>query len=114
MRKVVAVVVSCGALAVLFVSSICLSVFFEQRRLEPMFGVKSYKEFQVKYASEIVGERMIEQNGKPFLVVYLRCSRNPLWLPSGCPVIISDSDGNIVDKCSDSGDNPKFIRKWNL
>lgn len=51
---------------------------------------------------------------KPFLVVYLRCSRNPLWLPSGCPVIISDFDGNIVDKCSDSGDNPKFIRKWNL
>lgn len=35
-------------------------------------------------------------------------------LSSGPAVFIFDEAGHIVDRCSDSGDDPEFLHKWNI
>lgn len=90
------------------------SVFLERLRLEPMFALSGYGEFVQKYDYEIMEERMISVEGKGYRAVYLRCSRNPFYLPSGCPVMIFDSGSNVVDHCSDVGDARRFVERWRL
>lgn len=90
------------------------SVFLEGHRLEPMFASGGYGEFVQKYHLEIMTEKMIRVEEKEYRVVYLRCSRNPFYLPSGCPVMIFDSGSNVVDHCSDVGDARRFVERWRL
>lgn len=90
------------------------SVFLESHRLGPMFASSGYGEFVQKYHHEIMEERKISVDGAEYLAVYLRCSRNPFYLPSGCPVMIFDAGSNVVDHCSDAGDAIRFVERWRL
>lgn len=53
-----------------------------------------------------------DHGGIPYLRVFARMPSLLLALPSGPPVYVFNSKGDLIDWCGDSGDNGAFIRKW--
>ena len=60
--------------------------------------------------------REIEMDGKTYTVVWGRFDTNFktfFALPSGPPAYVFNADKTLVDWCSDTGDDTRFMKKWN-
>jgi len=54
----------------------------------------------------------IERGGKQYYVVTFPMHMSPVRFPSGPPEAVYDSEGRLVDKTTDVGDDERFRNAW--
>ena len=91
-----------------------VGIRIEERRLHSYFSKSSYTELIASCADDICEEFNVINCDENFRIVYLKAS-NPLIHPSsGCPVMVFDENGVLLDKTPDEGRDVLFRRKWHL
>ena len=93
-----------------FYAGICV----ENRRLNRYFSCSEYSELRIACDADISKEFSVKVGGATYKVVYMRTANPIFFLASGCPVLIYDGDGFLLDRTPDVGKDAGFRQKWKL
>ena len=98
---------------------VCIVWFFvgiriEERRLQSYFSKSSYSELITSCKDDVCSECCVMAGDDKLRIVYMKAA-NPLIHPSsGCPVMVFDENGMLLDKTPDEGRDVSFKKKWHL
>ena len=97
----------------------CIVWFFagiriEERRLQSYFSISSYSELIASCADDICKELDIMKGDAQLRIVYMKASDQLIFPSSGCPVMVFDGNGVLIDKTPDEGKDICFRKKWHL
>lgn len=113
-RKLIREIIHLFLAGVVMVIVLIVALVYEEKRVRPLFHVRTISELRERFPHEIQREASYLTRGSQVTCVYLRLTTNPLIWPSGPPAIIFDKSGLLIDYCYDVGDSPSFVEKWEL